>query len=168
MKLTKSDREAFVAAVMDDVPKVDYDAQAEKLATALLLERLPETIKQAYGDPNLRPCIVHSYISLPSGLQNFYGPAPFPVGFYDNEALTALGEKAIEQSRADSKLRENLASVIASCSTLKQAKERLPEFEKYLPAERDASGLSNLPAVSNVVAQLTKAGWPKGQERAAA
>ena len=43
----------------------------------------------------------------------------------------------------------------------------LPEFEKYLPAERDVTGTVNLP-VANVLAELTNLGWPKGEPYAAA
>jgi hypothetical protein len=39
---------------------------------------------------------------------------------------------------------------------------RLPEFEKYFPAE-DAPISKNLPALANMVADLTKLGWPKGK-----
>ena len=170
MKLTKFDREAFVNAVMNDVPKVDYDAQAQKLATAWLVAQLPEPVRKVYEAEGgrYRDYLEKSYIAMPGCLQNFYAPATSSVSFYDDDELKALNDKAIEQNRSRSALRENLEAVIASCSTLKQAKERLPEFEKYLPTERGASGLSNLPAIANVVAELTKAGWPKGQEPAAA
>lgn len=37
----------------------------------------------------------------------------------------------------------------------------MPEAEKYLPKEAKSS--TNVPAVANVVADLVKAGWPKGK-----
>lgn len=93
MRLTKSDKEAFVRAVMDDVPMVDYD---EHRHSALLCQRV----------------------------------------------------------------------FAETCSTLKTAKERLPEFEKYLPTERGTTGTINLP-VANTVADLINAGWPKGAQACA-
>ena len=40
------------------------------------------------------------------------------------------------------------------------------EFEKYLPKDTTSTGVSNLPAVCNLVAELVKAGWPKEKESA--
>lgn len=168
MKLTKSDREAFVAAVMDDVPQIDYDELAEKRATEIITAAYPAPVKAIYDDKKLREYINTQYVGLPGCLQNFYGPKNFGAELYENEELNALSEKKRAQDAAYQALRLDVTAVINSCPTLKVAKERLPEFEKYLPADRDGSGLANLPAVANVVAGLTKAGWPKGQERAAA
>ena len=36
----------------------------------------------------------------------------------------------------------------------------LPEFEKYLPAD-EQKALRSVPVVANLVADFTKAGWPK-------
>lgn len=47
----------------------------------------------------------------------------------------------------------------AACKTLKQARERLPEFEKYPPKDVEKSP-TMLPALANLVADLTKVGWP--------
>lgn len=168
MKLTKSDREAFVAAVMNDVPKIDYDERAQKLATELLLESYPAAIQKVYADKELRTYLQNSYIGMPDCLSSFYGPSTESKSFYTDERLKAIAEEAQAQSQARRTLRESLTGIIGACSTLKQAQERLPEFEKYLPTDRGGSGLTNLPAISNVVAELTKAGWPKGQERARA
>lgn len=167
MKLTKTDREAFVRAVMDDVPQVDYDEQAKKLATSLALASIPKRIQDVYNDKEQRSYLSRPYIGLPHPLQAFYGPPHEGVEFYKNDELKALAAKLADQNAAREALRLDITSMIAACSTLKQAEERLPEFAKYLPAERGSSGLANLP-VANVVASLTKAGWPKGQERAAA
>jgi len=49
---------------------------------------------------------------------------------------------------------------------LKQAQERLPELVKYLPADREKTRVTNLPAVINPVAELTAAGWPKDKKAA--
>lgn len=57
-------------------------------------------------------------------------------------------------------LRKQLTAVIASCTTLKQAKEALPEFIKYLPKEPGSAIDRTLPVVGNLVADLVKAGWP--------
>jgi hypothetical protein len=57
----------------------------------------------------------------------------------------------------------HLKGVIESCSSLKQLNERLPEFKKYFPTEEKP--VANLPALANVVAELSKLGWPKGANK---
>jgi hypothetical protein len=66
--------------------------------------------------------------------------------------------KAEDETRY--KAERSLAGVVEACSTLKQLKERLPEFTKYYPTEEAPT--ANLPALANVVADLSKLGWPKG------
>ena len=170
MKLTKSDREAFVRAVIDDVPTVDYQEQAETLVRSVALSTFPE---------DLRPMVTKypdyfesQYVYLPGQLQNRY----FKInrscasGFFKEkfpeiwEQLSALAKQIEEQNEQVRTLRHQLSGVIESCSTLKQAKERLPEFEKYLPKERNGVTVANLPAISNLVTDLTAAGWPKDRE----
>ena len=163
MKLTKSDRGAFVAAVLSDVPTVDYNEQAQKLVKAELETKLPAKVLAVLKDKTTSHYIESKYVSLPGGLQNFYLQAA--EGFKKSESLTKALEQLdslnTAQSDTRAQLREKVAGIIGACSTLKQAAERLPEFAQYLPADRDGSGLSNLPAISGVVAELVQAGWPK-------
>lgn len=169
MKLTKSDREAFVRAVINDVPTVDYQEQAEKLVRSMALSTFPE---------DLRPMVTkypdyfeNHYVHLPGQLQNryfkinkFYSHKSFQEKFPEIwEQLETLAEQLKEQGDRVATLRQQLSGVIESCSTLKQAKERLPEFEKYLPQERNGVAVANLPAISNLVTDLKAVGWPKDQ-----
>ena len=166
MKLTKSDREAFVQAVMDDVPQVDYDEQAKKHCIELCIERMPAPARAAYLDKESREYIETNYGWLPNGLNGHSLPCRPGTHFSDAVLDKLAAEKEKQQAQYDD-LRLKLKVTIDSCSTLKQAKERLPEFEKYLPADRDGTGVSNLPAIANLVADLTRAGWPKGAKGAA-
>ena len=77
------------------------------------------------------------------------------------KALDALDAPCRAQKETVSKLRSEVKALIAACHTLKQARERLPEFAKYLPAERSPAPKQNPLMVANTVADLTKAGWPK-------
>lgn len=168
MKLTKSDREAFVAAVLNDVPSVDYNDQAQKLVRAELETKLPDKVLSVLKDKTIAHYIEAKYVVMPGKLQDFYTAAA--AGFEKSDSLI----KALEQiDRLDrvqtdalTQLREKVAGVIGACTTLKQAIERLPEFTQYLPANRDESGLANLPVISNVVAELVQAGWPKDKQSA--
>lgn len=169
MKLTKSDRDAFVRAVMDDVPQVDYDEEAKKLAQAALLDAMPKKVRAAY---DAHPEYFKSKsVETPYHLRDlhvFGVPDSGGYGCLRTDSfievwaeLQHLAERKDAQKEKLSRLREKLAAVIGGCSTLKQAQERLPEFIKYLPADRTGTGVSGLPVVANVVADLTAAGWPK-------
>lgn len=166
MNLNQFDRQAFVRAVMADVPMIDYQEQANAIAKAAMLNALPKEVLAAY---KLHPELIsHEQVHLPNGFTSVRVPCKS-----DNwralernhqevwAELTTLVGKAREQSEAREGLKEKLTAAIGACRTLKQARERLPEFEKYLPTERGNTGTANLPVVANLVADLTKAGWPK-------
>lgn len=172
MRLTKSDKEAFIRAVMDDVPRIDYDEKVRSLLKQWGLASLPE---------DLRPLAVkypeyfaQHWINTPYGVCSAYAISNLnwaSGGFKENEPekyaqLVEIGALAIEQNKARAALENQVSGIISTCSTLKTAEERLPEFKKYLPADRGGSGLANLP-VANVLAELMNAGWPKGQGAAA-
>ena len=166
MRLTKHDKDAFVRAVLDDVPYVDYSEQARKLAMKHLISLLPENVRTAY---HVNPEWIISYhVSLSRYLQGFYGPA---LGYdsYENfpdelkEQLAELSDAAKEQSSVRNTLEDKVTGLINSVTTLKAALKNFPEFAKYLPADRDEAGTANLPA-ANVIADLTNAGWPKDKK----
>ena len=172
MRLTKTDKDAFVQAVMDDVPKVDYDEQVRSLMNKWGFEALPADLQPMvkkypeYFDSH--------YIYTPAnctGVQVMAPPDWAYGGFKGKEPekyaqLVEIGQKAKEQEIAHNALRSKVRGLIESCSTLKSARERLLEFEKYLPADRDGHGTTNLP-VANTLADLVNAGWPKGEGVAA-
>lgn len=158
MKLTKNDREAFVNAVMNDVPQTDYDELAKRRAIEIITASYPAPVKAIYDDEKLREYLGTVYVYMPGDLLNFYGPNTLDPDMHKNEEMKVLSGEKRKQAIAREELRREVAAAINACSTLKQAQERLPEFAKYLPAARDGSGLANLPAVANVVTKLTQAG----------
>lgn len=163
MILTKYDKDAFVSAVLDDVPYVDYSEQARKLAMKHLISLLPGIVQQAYKENP--EWIISNRVRLPNYLQDFYGPALGYVS-YDSfpdelkEQLHTLSDAAKEQSNTRKTLEYKVTRLINSVTTLKAALKNFPEFAKYFPADRDAADTVNLPA-ANVIADLTNAGWPK-------
>ena len=167
MKLTNSDRNAFIKAVMDDVPTIDYDEVCREKVKKWALARAPETIKAAYAEaPNY---LSHKYYYTPGSLCGAYGIGDSDYSEiskidpdFNNELreLASLKDAQIQKNR---ELEGQLRGVIFSCTTLKKAKELLPEFEKYLPADRDSVVDRAMPVISNLVASLTEAGWPKDQ-----
>lgn len=166
MRLTKTDKKAFVQAIIDDVPKTDYDEQCRSLMRKWGMESLPEELRQmAKKYPHY---FATHYVYMPSGVPTvnvLCNPDWAHYGFKNCEPekyaeLKKLGELSGEQDLMVSNLRAKVAGLIEVCSTLNAAKERLPEFAKYLPADRTCTGTVNLP-VSNVLADLTNLGWPK-------
>lgn len=160
MKLTKNLREAFVRAVMADVPRIDYREQMQKVATAAAVSMLPVPVAVAYKQ---FPDYIESrnvwagslYFSVPAA-----GNVVFPPEV--EEELSRLGALNDAQDESRSALRTKLTAAANSVTTRKALANLLPEFEKYLPAD-DRTATLNLPAVTNVVADFVKAGWPKGQ-----
>src|SRR5574343_368289 len=148
MRLTKTDKEAFVKAVMLDVPKIDYEEQLRKAITAKWEAMLPADLgewRRKYPDRFKSEYIYNAKVIgpvHPSEHRDIMG----------SPDILALYNSVKEQAGTREELREKLYIVIRSCVTLEQAQERLPEFAKYLPADRDGTGVSNLPAVAGVVA----------------
>lgn len=163
MKLTSSHRIAFVAAVLNDIPQIDYQQEAKKLVDAYFAARChedvvafekkyPGRIRQFYvAGPNHTSC--HSAFvdcaqhNLDSSHPDLYAQ------------LSVISADAEVQYTNIKAVREKLTASIKACSTVKHARERLPEFEKYLPFEAEPT--KDLPAVANLVADLAKLGWPK-------
>ncbi len=161
MKLTKNLREAFVRAVMADVPKVDYREQLQKAATAAAVNLLPAPVAAAYKQ--FPDYVVTRHVRI--GAQYFCLPSAdgnpdFPIGVQQELARLEALREAQEESRKA--LRTKLNAAANSVTTRKALAELLPEFEKYLPADERTATL-NLPAVANIVADFVQAGWPKGQ-----
>ena len=168
MNLNQYDRNAFVKSVMDDVPLIDYNEMAQKKAKDYLLSLLPKDVIAIYKKyPVL---LASNSFALPGRLRNVCAP----MLDYDYRALsknndlwlelTELAKQYDAQTDKRYELESQLKTTIATCRTLKQAQERLPEFAKYLPKDRGATGVSNLP-VANLVKNLTEAGWPKSDKK---
>ena len=185
MKLSKKHREDFVEAVMSDVPSANYLTQAEDRAR-LLYKQIAEKVgvnNITLERLEMRSCSI--YLSKHGQTHKFARDGReagwtwkdndrycfFRIGLHGltvkevedsiekDPEIQKLVDLFIEEKNKHADLRQKVTAVIAACSTLKQAKEALPEFEKYLPAEPGNVDRS-LPVVGNLVADLVKAGWP--------
>lgn len=163
MNLNKYDRRAFVAAVIADIPTVDYDEQIRSLVRKKALEYLPKGLRGLIEkDPDIKRHIeqkngwfggIYVYVMGDVAVELKNDPALI-------EECDKLERLRVEQAERIAEIKSKISGVIDSCRTLKQAKQKLPEFEKYLPTERGVTGVTNLP-VANLVADLSKLGWPK-------
>jgi len=154
MRLTKYDKQAIVRAIMADVPKPDKEKRAPLLQAAIVKAMSPDVRKVYNKTPKaLRTKYVGSLI-------NDYGQRDMVVGDVDASTLADLMKPYEDEDKARSEAEYKLKAAVEACGTLKQLEARLPEFKKYFPtAEAPAT---NLPALANVVADLSKLGWPKG------
>ena len=168
MRLTNTLRKAFVRAVMDDVPSTDYQEQARDLMTREAEQNLPEALKRAIAlDPSIRDWIetrFHHVGKYPLSGMFLLGTREALDQLGKDEALQqklqTLSDALAEQNKRHSQLQEKIEGIAASCTSRKQLLEALPEFEKYLPAQTSVNSRS-VPALANLLADLTAAGWPK-------
>ena len=159
MRLTKEDKASFVINVMRDVPSEDYGELSVKVVRADAESQLPAAVA-ALLKTHPEYLRIDAYChriqdNYPRERASFIGVSGFRLSPEAKVKFDSILERKVKREE----LSIRVASMIASCSTLKQATENLPEFEKYLPAER--TEMKNLPAISNTVAELVKAGWPK-------
>lgn len=170
MKLTKSDRDAFVRAVMQDVPMVDYNQMVRDLILEASQAALPDVIQQNWKE--VEPYLAKIFLWTPEGISGSvlaYG-TPQANGTYASSAFPQIAERlktlsaqARQQTSEREVTKRELSTAISACTTLKQARERFPDLVKYLPAEREPTKTTNVPAIRTeaVMAALTRAGWKK-------
>lgn len=170
MKLTNYIRDAFVKAVMADVPKIDYNEQAEKIARNQLSEMLEAAFPGVKINSKNAIWLNSGSISMPGDLSTIHGIRPDYECLRSTPAwakMTELNKLYAEQRAKRNALSSQLRGAAYACNTTKQLRELLPEFDKYLPAEEEKT-CRTLPAVANIVADFTKAGWPIKKVGAAA
>lgn len=179
MRLTKYQKEAFVRAVMDDVP--DTDEKKKEITTLLteaILNLAPHEVRvlwNKYGTTDLfATCKVqfsnHYFCNLPpifkaQNFQSSWVHSEVVLNLINSQVAEKVKSLEAELSKAEVErktLRTKLTAVANGCSTLKQLQAQLPEFQKYMPQE--AAKSENLPALANLVTDFVKAGWPKHKE----
>jgi hypothetical protein len=168
MRLTQYHRQAFVSAVMNDVPEIDYDEIVHKLAQDHLVERMPPKVRAVFDDKQLRHYLTTTRTYFPGSVASaeFYGDEGDCYWWKQVPELSAKISEVLQQANKHheqrNELERKLRAVAKSCTTRAALAKALPEFEKYLPAEDAPS--TNLPALANVVADFVQAGWPKGKK----
>jgi hypothetical protein len=160
MKLTKFHKEAVIRAIMQDVPKPDKTARYAKVQAAFVKAMSPECRKVYNKTPK---ALVSHYV----GDITYDGFSSSTRGVIRGDVSSDKTAEILkpyeDEQKAYDKAKQQLCGAIMACTTLKQLKATFPEFEKYLPTE--AAPTKNLPALANVVADLSKLGWPKQQPK---
>ena len=168
MRLTKFQKDEFIAKVMKDVPRDKLNGlleQAKELVIEDALNDAPEIIKKAWADPEANPWLNHAAVNPPGRLPSFYETSPNSTGHWralsaaGSIKLAAIGKEYGKELDRLIGLEDSLRGVVASATTRGALLKALPEFEKYLPLE--VGNARSVPAISNLVASFVEAGWPK-------
>lgn len=176
MKLTKSDREAFVTAVMQDVPQIDYQELFQKTVLNDALAQMSKNIRAVY-DSDESSVLDFQYYSSPFNsnlssvsLRGFDGSRVCYKPSFDAQIkIDKIINDNNEQIDKIANLRTKVSSLITACQTLKAAKANLPaELLPYLPLERDPQTTANVPALLGVFDDLVALGFPKSKAGASA
>jgi hypothetical protein len=162
MKLTKYDKQAIVKAIMADVPKPDKNKRRADLQTAIVKAMSPAVRKVFRESPGALK--THYFNDLVYDGMN-WSTREIVIGDVSEDKLKELIAPYKAEDEAIRSAKAKLEGAIEGCTTRKALMTRLPEFEKYYPAE-DAPMSKNLPALANVMADLSKLGWPKGAKNA--
>jgi len=166
MRLTNAMRDAFVRAVMADVPSTDYDDQIRKAVKQAYVEAMTPEAQALY---KTRPDYFNTEWRRIGPSQSYQVPAPqyasVEIPSATVKQVTELCDLYSAQTEALESLKTRLHAVAYSVSTNKALLDALPEFSKYIP-EDEAKASRSLPCVANVVADFVKAGWPTQKQGA--
>lgn len=166
MRLNNSIKQAFVRSVLDDTKLVDYSTQLCDRVKKYFYDIAPDAVKKLYDDPKTKGYFHTNGINLTYGndfLGWFYVPL-IPSSDYQITDMNFLAEihylkeQEKKQDKERRELERKLDGVINSFTTVKLAREALPEFAKYLP-EIDGNRCKTLPAIAGLVADLQNIGW---------
>lgn len=180
MKLTKTHREQIVAAVMRNTPmrhKLSIGERIQAVVDKFITERGPRGIRHLWKDKEfgryLNRTSHNAGYSRTESSRFYDSRLPQVSTLYgldlDGEAQTEIQqitdeylEEMSQREDAESKLHAALAGI----RTRKQFIEQFPELEKYAPEEITAD--RTVPAIANVMATLSKLGFPADKAVAAA
>ena len=163
MKLTNAMRDAFVRAVMDDVPSIDYEEQIRQIVQQTVYNAMPAKLKAVWDDEALRDCVGTHWMRIVDCMSV---TVPYYPSYDDalksvKETCEALHKLHHEQLDKRCDLKATLYGVVRGKTTTKALIEALPQFEKYVPKDPQVS--RNVPALANVLEAFAAAGWPKEQ-----
>ena len=154
MNLDKYTKQSIVTAIINDLPPIDKTKRTETIKAAIIKAMSPEVRKLYKTKPGaLRTrCVAYTNEFRTWGDE-------MPVGDVTDAQIKEIVApyKKEEDERAD--MQRKLTHAFEGIRTLKAALKAFPEFKKYMPTEAEPT--KNLPALANVIADLSKLGWPK-------
>ena len=159
MKLTKYQKQGIARAIIQDLPPVDYKKRRAEMQAAIV-KLMSAPVAKLY---KTNPDALRQYTMDTRIVGDCYADSWVVVGDVPFKKVPELAEKYTAENSARYAAKQQLEAAIDGCNTLKQLMATLPEFEKYYPTE--AQPTKNLPALANVVADLSRLGWPKGEKK---
>lgn len=161
-KLNTTLRNAIVMQIMQDVPKLAQKDQAAVIQAALTAAMTPAMRKLVKTCPAaLKTTRLYSSDHL----------LEWSTEFIIADLTSKDMDVALAPIRAQAKARRDaeqaLNATLSGFTTVEGVLKAMPEFEKYLKNSLGVATTKNLPALANVVADLSKLGWPKGAAKAA-
>lgn len=154
MKLTKLIKQSIVRAIIQDIPPIDSEARAKAIHEAIVKAMSPEVRKLFKTHPSaLRKTSVRY-----ANAYRTWG-SDVTVGDVTDAKITEIVKPYEQQEEERAQAQRRLSFAFEGINTLKQALTTFPEFKKYYPTEAEPT--KNLPALANVMADLSKLGWPK-------
>lgn len=154
MRLSKIQKQAIVRAVMQDMPPIDTTKRANDIKEAIVKAMSPEVRKLYKTKPQ---ALRATSVEYADPFSRWSGKCV--VGDVTDEQIKEIVAPYKKQEDEYHKARNRLECAFEGITTLKQAEATFPEFKKYYPTEEQPT--KNLPALANVVADLSKLGWPK-------
>lgn len=154
MKFNKLTKQAIVRAIIQDIPPIDKEARALAINAAIVKAMSPEVRKVFKTHPTALRTRSVEYTNPFRQWGN-----DVTVGDVTNDQIKAIIEPYEKQEQERRDAERKLFAAFEGINTLKQALTTFPEFKKYYPTEAEPT--KNLPAVANMVADLSKLGWPK-------
>lgn len=154
MKFNKVTKQAIVRAIVQDIPPIDSEARAKAIHEAIVKAMSPEVRKLFKTHPSaLRTASV-----LYANPFRTWG-SDVTVGDVTDKQIAEIVKPFETQEEERAQAERKLLHAFSGINTLKQALTTFPEFKKYYPTEAEPT--KNLPALANVMADLSKLGWPK-------
>ncbi len=158
MNLDKYTKQSIVKAIMQDLPAIDTIKRAEAINAAIIKAMSPEVRKLYKTKPEaLRTRSVAYADPHSSWTQNTV------VGDVTEDKIKEIVAPYKKEEEERDAMRRKLTHAFEGIRTLKAALKMFPEFKKYMPTEAEPT--KNLPALANVMADLSKLGWPKDAKK---
>jgi hypothetical protein len=158
MKLNKLTKQAIVRAIIQDLPPIDKEARALAITDAIV-KAMDPAVRKLY---KIQPKALRT-ASVPYTNPFRHWGDDIVVGDVTNEQIKAIIAPYKQQEEERDAMHRKLTAAFEGISTLKQALTTFPEFKKYMPTEAEPT--KNLPALANVMADLSKLGWPKDAKK---
>jgi hypothetical protein len=163
MRLTQLQKKAFVRAVMADIPLEDHKQAFREYITKRAFAKLPKEIRTIADNPTLAPYLYREweYISGAYCMGSVYiikkSDAHLELTDEEQAEVGVIHAKFKDQQEKIHEIQAKLNSAINSVTTIKQAKEVLPDLIKYIPSEA-TQATNNLPLVIGLSDELKALG----------